>query len=131
MAGVSLFRQSAADSSAFSRGPPHIPLQEHPPGQPMQRAPRFFARYRYLPERTRMIATTARMMQFSIPLLPFAQRVLRRKLFVGIPNQSNHDGSQKYDHNQTRQESGTERAGGNQRTDLIGKIRYRKAGGEL
>ena len=131
MAGVSLFRQSAADSSAFSRGPPHVPLQEHPPGQPMQRAPRFFARYRYLPERTRMIATTARMMQFSIPLLPFAQRVLRRKLLVGIPNQRNHDGSQNGHHNQTRQESGTEGAGGDQRANLVSKIGDRKTGGKL
>ena len=69
-------------------------------------------------------ATTARMMRFSIVLLPFAQCILRRKLFVGIPYQRNHDSSQNDHHNQTRQESGTERAGGNQRANLIGKIGY-------
>ena len=69
-----------------------------------------------------IIATTAIMMKFSIALLPTAQRIFSSQMLVGIPHQRNQDSSQNDHHNQTRQESGTERAGGDQRTDLIGKI---------
>ena len=106
------YRQEDA-SDAPHWQPPHDPLREQPPGQPMHLTPRFFARYRYLPDNVRMTAVTPRMMRFSIPSLPFTQRVFGGKLLVGIPNQGNHDGSHHGHHNQTRQESGTEGAGGN------------------
>lgn len=64
-------------------------------------------------------------------LLPFTQRKLRSQIPARIPDQSSHDADQDHNHNQAGQKSFAERAGGNQRAELIGEESHGKAGGKL